>query len=46
VFQSAFQDCAEFFGENPKTTDANTFFAYFVRFIATWKVAEQVKQKF
>ena len=39
-FQAAFQECAEFFGENPKSMDANTFFGYFVRFVATWKAAE------
>ena len=36
-----FQDCAEYFGEDPKTGDCNTFFSVIVRFIATWKSAEE-----
>ena len=33
--------CAEYFGEDPKTGDCNTFFSVIVRFIATWKSAEE-----
>jgi len=39
--QSSFKDCAEYFGEDPKTGDCNTFFSVIVRFIATWKSAEE-----
>jgi hypothetical protein len=38
--QSAFKECAEYFGEDTKTADCNAFFGYFVRFNAMWKTAE------
>ena len=43
--QNAFKDCAEYFGEDPKLTDCTTFFGYFVRFIATWKIAQDENEK-
>ena len=39
--QSSFRDCAEYFGEDVKMIDCNTFFGYFERFVATWKKAEE-----
>jgi len=36
--QDAFRDCVEFFGESPRTTDANSFFSLFVRFARAFKV--------
>ncbi len=38
--QALFRECVEYFGENGKTTDVNTFFGYFVRFFAIWKQSE------
>ena len=35
-----FQDCAEYFGEDPKAGNT-TFFMFIVRFVATWKTAEE-----
>ena len=43
--QSAFKDVVEYFGEDTKTTDCNTFFGYLVRFIATWRNAEEENLK-
>lgn len=43
--EALFRDCAEYFGENPKMTDANTFFGYFIRFVATWKQSELDNEK-
>ena len=45
--QAAFKDCAEYFGEDSKVMDCNTFFGYFVRFTAIWKthVEENVKRR-
>lgn len=43
--QKLFTDCVEYFGENPKMIDANTFFGYFVRFIATWRQSELDNEK-
>ena len=40
-----FQDCAEYFGEDPKTGDCNSFFSVIVRFIDTWKRAEEENVK-
>lgn len=37
----AFKQCVEFFGEEPKSMDCNTLFGYLVRFVATWKSAEE-----
>lgn len=34
----AFRECVEFFGETPRTTDANTFFLLLVRFARAYKV--------
>lgn len=36
--QETFKDCVEFFGESPRTTDANTFFSLLVRFTRSFKV--------
>ena len=43
--ESLFKECVEYFGENPKMTDANTFFGYFVRFIQLWKTSEQENER-
>eukprot|EP00095_Tigriopus_kingsejongensis_P004806 snap_masked-scaffold182_size278544-processed-gene-1.8 protein:Tk04806 transcript:snap_masked-scaffold182_size278544-processed-gene-1.8-mRNA-1 annotation:"GL25292" len=43
--QKLFVECVEYFGENPKMIDANTFFGYFVRFSATWKQSELHNEK-
>ena len=43
--QELFKDCAEYFGENPKMIDANTFFGYFVRFSAVWKTSGLENEK-
>ena len=39
--KSAFTDCVEYFGEDAKVTDCNAFFGCLVRFISTWKTAEE-----
>ena len=39
--QTAFKDCVEYFGEDTKASDCNAFFGYLVRFMSTWKVAEE-----
>lgn len=36
--QEAFKDCVEFFGESPRSTDANAFFSLLVRFARSFKV--------
>jgi len=38
--KKAFIDCLEHYGEDPKTLDANTFFAILKRFCDAWKTAE------
>lgn len=38
VAQDAFRECVEYFAESPRTTDANAFFALFVRFAKAFKV--------
>ena len=43
--QKAYKECTEYFGEDPKTMDCNTFFNYFVRFISTWKIHEEENAK-
>ena len=43
--QVAFKDCAEYFGEDPKVIDCSTFFGYFMRFISTWKLAQEENEK-
>lgn len=46
--QKAFNECAEYFGETTSSkTDisVSTFFGYFVRFIAAWKLAETENEK-
>ncbi len=43
--QNAFKDVVEYFGEDSKSFDTNTFFGYFVRFFATWKNAEEENLK-
>ncbi len=42
---SNFRECAEFFGEDPKSIDCNAFFGYFVRFVTTWKTANEENEK-
>lgn len=37
--QDAFQECVEYFGESPRTADANTFFSLLVRFVRAFKVS-------
>jgi len=37
--QDAFQECVEYFGESPRTADANTFFSLLVRFARAFKVS-------
>lgn len=36
--QDTFRECVEYFGESPRSTDANTFFSLFVRFAKAFKV--------
>lgn len=36
--QEAFRECVEYFGESPRTIDANTFFSLLVRFARSFKV--------
>ncbi|KAK6617872.1 hypothetical protein RUM43_014101 [Polyplax serrata] len=43
--QETFKDCVEFFGESPRTTDANTFFSLLVRFTRSFKVADQENEQ-
>lgn len=43
--KTTFKDCAEFYGEDTKTCDANVFFPILVRFAALWKVAEAENEK-
>lgn len=43
--QETFKDCVEFFGESPRTTDANTFFSLLVRFTRAFKVADQENEQ-
>lgn len=40
IAQESFKDCVEFFGESPRTTDANTFFSLLVRFTRSFKVTK------
>ncbi|XP_066998237.1 formin-like protein [Anabrus simplex] len=43
--QLAFRECVEYFGESPRTTDANTFFSLLVRFVRACKVADQENEQ-
>ena len=46
--QNAYKDCIEFFGESTSSKDqvtVNTFFGYFVRFVAAWKTAETENER-
>lgn len=36
--QDSFRECVEYFGESPRSTDANTFFSLFLRFAKSFKV--------
>lgn len=45
IAQETFKDCVEFFGESPRTTDANTFFSLLVRFTRAFKVTKKFSQK-
>lgn len=43
--QDAFQECVEYFGESPRTADANTFFSLLVRFVRAFKLADQENEQ-
>ncbi|XP_054286349.1 formin-like protein isoform X2 [Macrosteles quadrilineatus] len=43
--QDNFKECLEYFGESTRTSDANTFFLLFVRFIRAFKAAEQENEQ-
>nr|CAD7449016.1 unnamed protein product [Timema bartmani] len=43
--QESFRECVEYFGESPRTVDANTFFSLLVRFARTFKVADQENEQ-
>ncbi|KAK7791545.1 hypothetical protein R5R35_008345 [Gryllus longicercus] len=43
--QAAFRECVEYFGESPRTTDANTFFSLLVRFVRAFKMADQENEQ-
>jgi len=43
--QDAFQECVEYFGESPRTADANTFFSLLVRFVRAFKIADQENEQ-
>ena len=38
VAQEAFRSCVEYFGESPRTSDANSFFSLIMRFVKAFKV--------
>jgi hypothetical protein len=38
VAQEAFRICVEYFGESPRTSDANSFFSLILRFVKAFKV--------
>ena len=40
--QEAFRECVEYFGESPRTADANTFFSLLVRFSRAFKVSKML----
>lgn len=39
--QESFRDCIEYFGEQRRGTDANTFFSMLVRFVKAFKVKKK-----
>ena len=43
--KAAFAECLEHYGEDPKATDTNAFFAVLLRFVNGWKVAETENEK-
>ncbi|XP_044731705.1 formin-like protein isoform X1 [Chrysoperla carnea] len=43
--QEAFRECVEYFGESPRTIDANTFFSLLVRFARSFKAADQENEQ-
>ncbi|GFG38927.1 hypothetical protein Cfor_11083, partial [Coptotermes formosanus] len=43
--QDAFHECVEYFGESPRTADANTFFSLLVRFVRAFKLADQENEQ-
>ena len=43
--QTAFKECADYYGEDSKSAHCNTFFGYFVRFISTWKLCVEENEK-
>ncbi|KAL1497828.1 hypothetical protein ABEB36_008720 [Hypothenemus hampei] len=43
--QEAFRECVEYFAESSRTTDANTFFSLLVRFVKSFKVADQENEQ-
>uniref|UniRef100_A0AAR5PXH6 Formin-like protein n=1 Tax=Dendroctonus ponderosae TaxID=77166 RepID=A0AAR5PXH6_DENPD len=43
--QEAFRECVEYFAESSRTTDANTFFSLLVRFVKSFKSADQENEQ-
>jgi Fe2+ transport system protein B len=43
--QTAFKECADYYGEDSKSAHCNTFFGYFVRFMSTWKACVEENEK-
>ena len=43
--KSAFIECLELYGEDPKSMDTNAFFAILVRFVNGWKLADAENEK-
>ncbi|XP_066145333.1 formin-like protein [Euwallacea fornicatus] len=43
--QEAFRECVEYFAETARTTDANTFFSLLVRFVKSFKLADQENEQ-
>ncbi|XP_060529722.1 formin-like protein isoform X3 [Cylas formicarius] len=43
--QEAFRECVEYFAESPRTTDANNFFSLLVRFVKSFKTADQENEQ-
>lgn len=39
--QESFRECLEYFGESPRTSEANTFFSLLVRFTKSYKVSKK-----
>uniref|UniRef100_A0A1B6DWK9 Formin-like protein n=1 Tax=Clastoptera arizonana TaxID=38151 RepID=A0A1B6DWK9_9HEMI len=45
IAQDLFRECLEYFGESPRSSDANTFFSLLVRFTKSYKTAEQENEQ-